>query len=291
MFLGTAIHSIVGHAGSVSRTPANVFNNIYVVFLGLGTLVGIVVIGYTVYNAVKYRDRGDHAEDDEKDGDVVRPSLGELPESAGGGRKLFVSFFFSAVIVISLILWTYSALLYVDSGAGAAAEGGNSEGDIEGLNDDGVLEIDVVGQQFSWIFVYPNGHESTTLHVPKDVPVKLNVTSGDVMHNIGIPAFNAKTDAIPGQTTTTWFVPDETGTFQASCYELCGSGHSIMTSDVVVMEQTEYQKWYDEETGEESGENDSDADEATTEQNGTDGTATPQESLARMTSTLAGGEP
>jgi cytochrome c oxidase subunit 2 len=119
----------------------------------------------------------------------------------------------------------------------------------------------------------------------------LNVTSGDVMHNIGIPAFNAKTDAIPGQTTTTWFVPDETGTFQAACYELCGSGHSIMTSDVVVVESAEYQEWYDETTDEQSGESESEGDEPTTEQNGTDGTTTPQQSLAAVTGTLVGGEP
>jgi cytochrome c oxidase subunit 2 len=135
MFLGDVTHGAVGHAGSVGRTPANVFNEIYVVFLGLGTVVGIVVIGYTLYNAVKYRDERDHDERDKKRTDVVRPSLGELPESGGGGRKLFVSFFFSAVIVVSLILWTYSALLYVDAGAGAAAEGGNSEGGIDGLNE------------------------------------------------------------------------------------------------------------------------------------------------------------
>ncbi len=291
MSLGVAAHGVVGHAGSVGRTPANVFDEIYLVFLGLGTLVGIVVIGYTLYNAVKYRDGSDHAESDGKKTEVVRPSLGEIPESAGGGRKLFVSFFFSAVIVVSLILWTYSALLYVDAGAEAATEGGDNEGGIDGLNEDGVLVIDVVGQQFSWIFEYPNGYESTTLQVPRGVAVKLNVTSGDVMHNIGIPAFNAKTDAIPGQTTSTWFVPDETGTFQAACYELCGSGHSLMTSDVVVVEPTEYQEWYNETMAEESGETDNEADESTTEQNGTAGTTTPQQSLAGATATLAGVEP
>lgn len=226
----------VGSTAGLPRSPAEQFGEIFLVFAGLGTLVGIVVIGYTMYNALKYRD-GNGRETEEYSG-VVRPSLGELPTSSGGGKKLFVSFGISAVIVVSLILWTYSALLYVDNGEPAERED--------------ALEIDVVGQQFSWIFVYPNGHESTTLRVPKDRPVRLNVTSEDVMHNIGIPAFNAKTDAIPGQTTTTWFVPDRTGTFEASCYELCGSGHSVMTSDVIVMDRDEYREWY-EGTTEENG--------------------------------------
>lgn len=242
MGTGAASHGIVGHAGSIGRTPSDVFNEIYVVFLGLGTLVGVIVIGYTVYNAVKYRDNGE--EEEEPPEKVVRPELGEIPESSGGGKKLFVSFLFSAIIVVSLILWTYSALLYVDEGAAKKTDG-NGATDIGGVNADGVLVVDVIGQRFSWIFVYPNGHRTTTLRVPENVPVKLNVTSQDVMHNIGIPAFNAKTDAVPGQTTSAWFVPDRQGTFTAACYELCGSGHSVMQSDVVVTGESDYQNWYE----------------------------------------------
>jgi cytochrome c oxidase subunit 2 len=227
---GADVHhdTIVAHAGDIGRTPADLFGSIYTVFLVLGTLVGVVVVGYTLYNAVKYRRGSDSAGPD--DGD--RPALGRLPEGSGGGRKLFVSFGISAVIVLSLIVWTYSALLYVDSGP----------------DSDETLEIDVVGERFSWIFVYPNRHRTTQLHVPVDRPVQLNVTSSDVFHNIGIPAFNAKTDAIPGQTTSAWFVPDRTGTFEAVCYELCGSGHSAMRSPVIVMQPEEYERWYANQT-------------------------------------------
>jgi cytochrome c oxidase subunit 2 len=226
---------VLAHAGGLSRTPETVFNNIYVVFLALGTLVGVVVISYTLYNAIKYRQT---AEGEGKSGEenVVRPKLGELPRGSGGGRKLFVSFGISAVIVLSLIVWTYSALLFVEDGAAESEE----------------LEIDVVGQQFSWMFVYPNGHRTTELRVPEDRPVELNVTSTDVFHNIGIPEFNAKTDAIPGQTTSAWFVPDETGTFEAVCYELCGSGHSVMRSPLIVMEPDAYEKWYANTTSEQA---------------------------------------
>jgi len=217
----------VAHSGSVSRTPADVFGSIFTVFMVLGTLVGLVVVGYTLYNAYIYRDDGDRTDDTDSK-KVVRPTLGELPTSSGGGKKLFVSFGISAVIVLSLIVWTYSALLYVDDSP-----------------DDGeALTVDVVGQQFSWSFVYPNGHTSTTLRVPRGQTVEMNVTSDDVHHNIGIPEFRTKTDAIPGQTTSAWFTADRTGTFEAVCYELCGTGHSIMRSDVIVMEPNAYQDWY-----------------------------------------------
>ena len=235
MWGGITTHDLVAHAGGVSQTPADLFDNIYTVFLVLGTLVGVVVIGYTLYNAVTYRQRGDGA-DDAKTAEVARPQLGELPRGSGGGRKLFVSFGISAVIVLSLVVWTYSALLYVEDGPPEGEE----------------LEIDVIGQRFSWTFVYPNGHRTTQLRVPQDRPVELNVTSSDVFHNIGIPAFNAKTDAIPGQTTTAWFVPDRRGTFEAICYELCGSGHSVMRSDVIVLCPAAYEEWYANTTGQQA---------------------------------------
>lgn len=228
MVNGITVHdTVVLHTGGV-RTPAEVFTEIYLVFLALGTLVGVVVISYTLYNAIKYR-RGTG---DRPTAEVSKPTLGELPTGSGGGRKLFVSFGISAVIVLSLIAWTYSSLLYVDAGP----------------DEDESLEVDVIGRQFQWQFVYPNGFQSSTLRVPDGQPVRLNVTSADVMHNIGIPEFHTKIDAIPGQTTTTWFVPNGTGTYEAVCYELCGIGHSNMRSDVVVMEPEQYQRWYNQTT-------------------------------------------
>jgi len=234
-----AVFLPVAQSGSASRTPAELFGNIFLVFTILGTLVGVVVIGYTLYNAYIYRQDGDDGEDEAADSKkVVRPTLGELPTGSGGGRKLFVSFGISAVIVLSLIVWTYSALLFVE--------------DVPEDRAEDAMEIDVVGQQFSWEFTYPNGHKSFELRVPKGRTVKLNVTSSDVWHNIGIPAFKAKADAIPGQTTSAWFTPDRTGQFEAICYELCGSGHSQMRADVIVMEQDEFRDWYESTTNESS---------------------------------------
>jgi len=213
----------VGSAAGLPRSPADQFGEIFLVFAGLGTLVGIVVIGYTLLNAYKYRRGSGNGEKK----DVVRPELGEKPGGGGGGKKLFLSFGISAIIVLSLIVWTYSALLYVENAP---------EEDIT---------IEVEGEQFSWRFIYPNGETTfNELRLPKDQVVKLEVTSTDVFHNFGIPDFRVKADAIPGQTTEKWFIPDETGTVQAHCYELCGAGHSGMDADVIVMEQGEFEDWY-----------------------------------------------
>jgi len=98
-----ASHSVPGdtlgpplHGGDV-RAPAAVFESIFEVFLVLGTLVGVVVVVYTLYYAVKYRatDGGDPYADS-----VARPELGELPTGGTGGRKVFLSLGISAVIEI-----------------------------------------------------------------------------------------------------------------------------------------------------------------------------------------------
>jgi cytochrome c oxidase subunit 2 len=228
--LSTAVTGLLFRAGVTPaasvRTPREVFQEIYWVFLVLGTIVGVIVIVYTLYNAYKYRD----GDGDGTDADVDRPTLGEIPTGGGGGRKLFLSFGLSTIIVVSLIIWTYGTLLYVEDGPA----------DVEDR-----MEVEVVGYQFGWEFVYPNGNTSDgTLRVPEDTAIELQVTSRDVFHNFGIPAFKIKADAIPGHHTDTWFVAEETGTYEAKCYELCGAGHSYMNATVEVMEKDEFESWY-----------------------------------------------
>ncbi|PSP65975.1 cytochrome c oxidase subunit II [Halobacteriales archaeon QH_6_68_27] len=239
--VGVSADVVLAGVGGI-RAPAEVFQRIFLVFLGLGTLVGTVVISYTLYNAYKYRYR----EDADPAPDADRPELGEVPEGGGKGKKLFLSFGLSAIIVLSLVAWTYGALVMVEDGGVAQAEG-----DVDSI------DVRVEGYQFGWEFIYPNGHVEDSqaggkLYVPADTVVNLTVTSQDVHHNFGIPDLRIKSDAIPGQTTDAWFVAEETGTHTANCYELCGQGHSYMDAEVVVMEEAQFQDWYANTTGSET---------------------------------------
>ncbi len=96
----------------------DVFQTIYGAFLVLGTLVGVVVIGYMLWKAYAYRSGSERS----AKADVERPVLGELPSGGGGGRKLALSFGLSTVIVVSLIIWTYGTLLYVENSQAAEPE-------------------------------------------------------------------------------------------------------------------------------------------------------------------------
>jgi len=109
------------------------------------------------------------------------------------------------------------------------------------------MTVNVIGREWSWSFTYDNGKQSDLLRVPLNKPVKLILTSADVIHSLYIPAFRIKEDCVPGMKTYLWFNADEVGTYDIFCTEYCGVGHSHMLSKVIVMPAAEYYKWYSAE--------------------------------------------
>jgi cytochrome c oxidase subunit II len=106
------------------------------------------------------------------------------------------------------------------------------------------LEIHVVGKQWMWRFQHPNGaREIDTLHLPAQTPVRLAMTSEDVIHDLYLPALRLKQDILPGRTTYLWFTAKKTGTFWLTCAEFCGTDHSRMGGKLVIVPPAEYARW------------------------------------------------
>ena len=106
------------------------------------------------------------------------------------------------------------------------------------------LEISVVGKQWMWKVQHPEGQrEINELHVPIGRPIKLVLTSQDVIHDFFVPAFRVKTDVIPGRYRTIWFEATKTGEYHLFCSQYCGTQHSGMIGRVIVLSQTDYQTW------------------------------------------------
>jgi cytochrome c oxidase subunit II len=106
------------------------------------------------------------------------------------------------------------------------------------------VEMFVVGKQWMWHVQHPEGvREINEMHVPVGVPVKLTMTSEDVIHDFYIPAFRVKKDVMPGRYSSIWFQPTETGTFHLFCAQYCGTDHSEMIGWVYVMSPTDYAAW------------------------------------------------
>jgi cytochrome c oxidase subunit II len=114
------------------------------------------------------------------------------------------------------------------------------------------MVVKVVAQQFQFSYTYGANagpaagkapSDAATLVVPENTPGKLAVHAKDVAHDWWVPALGPKVDAIPGQTTTTWFRADRTGTYEGQCAEFCGVGHATMLIKVKVVTADEWQSY------------------------------------------------
>lgn len=105
-------------------------------------------------------------------------------------------------------------------------------------------EIYVVGKQWMWKLQHMEGvREVNQLHVPTDRDIKLIMTSQDVIHSFFVPEFRIKQDVLPGRYTTVWFRATKPGTYHLLCSQYCGTQHSGMIGEVVVMSPGDYQTW------------------------------------------------
>ncbi len=170
-------------------------------------LIAALVIGF----AVKYR----------------RRAPDEIPKPVIGSTSLEI--LWSAVpLAIALGIFVWGASVYFD---------------IYRPPDD-ALEVYVVGRQWMWKVQHPDGQrEINELHIPVGRPVKLIMTSEDVIHDVFVPEFRVKQDVLPGRYTTLWFEATKPDRYHWFCAEYCGTGHSTMVGTVVAMDPAEYQDW------------------------------------------------
>jgi len=130
------------------------------------------------------------------------------------------------VLVISIFLWGFKSFMHMSRSPGDATD------------------VHVTAQKWSWSFEYPNGMKAMNeLHVVLDKPVRLIMTSNDVIHSFYVPSFRNKMDVIPGRYTTFWFQPTMLGEQQVFCTEFCGDGHSEMLAKIIVHTQEDYDAW------------------------------------------------
>ena len=122
---------------------------------------------------------------------------------------------------------------------------------------DDALTIYVTAKQWMWKFSYPDGRGSNdVLTVPLGRPVKLIMTSRDVIHSFYVPAFRDKQDVLPRRFTTLWFEAKVAGNYPIYCAEYCGLSHSMMRGTVSVLGPDDYARWLRTPTNDASGETD-----------------------------------
>jgi cytochrome c oxidase subunit 2 len=131
-------------------------------------------------------------------------------------------------LIISLGIFVWSAWQYM--GMSRAPEN--------------AMVIQVIGKQWMWKVQHPSGRkEINELHVPMGQPVRLQMTSEDVIHSFFVPAFRIKQDVLPGRYSEEWFIPTKVGEYHLFCAEYCGNSHSKMVGRVIVMPPGDYAQW------------------------------------------------
>ncbi len=106
------------------------------------------------------------------------------------------------------------------------------------------LTINVIGKQWMWKVEYPGGQrEINALHIPTGRNVQLLLTSEDVIHDFGLPAFRLKRDVLPGREEPLWLNATRPGTYRLFCDQFCGTDHASMIGTVTVMTPPDYQQW------------------------------------------------
>ena len=110
--------------------------------------------------------------------------------------------------------------------------------------DEDAVTINVRARQWAWDFEYSNGKKTINEWVvPVNQPIKLVMTSVDVLHSFFVPAMRVKNDVLPKQYTHLWFKPIKTGEYHTFCTEYCGREHSAMLAKLKVVSQAEYDRW------------------------------------------------
>jgi cytochrome c oxidase subunit II len=106
------------------------------------------------------------------------------------------------------------------------------------------LEVRVTGHMWWWEARYPNGAVTANeIHIPAGRPVRLVLTSADVVHSFWVPQLQAKADLVPGRVNDLWIQADEPGRYRGQCAEFCGMQHALMIFWVVADQQQAFERW------------------------------------------------
>lgn len=154
----------------------------------------------------------------------------EEPPQTHGNLKLEIAWTIIPLIILAILLVPTLSAIYQLDGFAAPEE---------------AIEVNVIGKQFWWEMVYPETGVVTANEIvaPVGTPVRLNLSSEDVMHSFWIPQVAGKTDLIPGNQRTLWFTPEREGVFYGQCAELCGDSHANMRLRLVALSPEDYGAW------------------------------------------------
>ena len=183
---------------------------LFIFLVALSALMSAAIFIMILFFAVKYRRRPGQEAEQIEGSSVLEITWSVIP------------------LMIFMVIFAWGAIIYFQ----------------ERTPPQGATEVYVVAKQWMWKLQHEEGQrEINELHVPVGRDIKLIMTSQDVIHSFYIPAFRMKQDVLPGRYTTAWFRATRPGSYHLFCAEYCGTQHSGMIGQIVVMEPAQYEAW------------------------------------------------
>jgi cytochrome c oxidase subunit II len=224
---------------------ANQIDSLYKILLVIALVIFVAVMGAMVYALVRFRAR-----------------RGVTPAQIRGNTRLEVGWTVAAaVILVAIAIVTFAKLSSIQNPPNSGAEGDRLASDngllfasaTRKLPPNGKsLNIEVIGRQYIWQFVYPGASEPDGLGapysyeemvVPTETTVTLNIVSSDVVHSWWVPELGGKFQAVPGYHNYTWFKIPKPGIYRGQCALLCGRGHARMIATVRAVPPATFDAW------------------------------------------------
>lgn len=225
---------------------ANQIDSLYKITLYIALVIFVAVEGGLIYALIRFRAK-----------------KGAVPAQIHGNTRLEIGWTVAAaVILVALAILTFTKLSSIqnppDSGPGGSTLASVEEGAEYASLDKKLppngksLEIQVIGRQYIWQYVYPGASEPDGLGapysyekmvVPTNTTVTLNIVSSDVVHSWWIPELGGKFQAVPGYHNYTWFKISKPGLYRGQCAVLCGRGHARMIAAVEAVPPAQFEEW------------------------------------------------
>jgi cytochrome c oxidase subunit 2 len=224
---------------------ANQIDSLYKILLVIALVIFVAVMAAMVYALVRFRAR-----------------RGVTPAQIRGNTRLEVGWTVAAaVILVAIAIVTFAKLSSIQNPPNSGAEGDRLASDngllfasaARKLPPNGkALNIEVIGRQYIWQFVYPGASEPDGLGapysyeemvVPTETTVTLKIVSSDVVHSWWVPELGGKFQAVPGYDNYTWFKIPKPGIYRGQCALLCGRGHARMIATVRALPPASFDAW------------------------------------------------
>lgn len=198
-------------------TIASEVDTLFYFILYTSIIFFLIVVGASTYFTIKYRRSKEE---------------GPLPSADHNLKLEIIWTAIPTILVMILFVWGFKSFM------------------VMSVVPKDALEIKVTGQMWFWSFDYSDGVNSVNeIIVPVGKPVKLLMSSKDVIHSFYVPDFRVKMDVLPNRYSITWFEATNIGEYNLFCTEFCGKGHSEMIGKVKVLSVLDYEEWYEEGIG------------------------------------------